>query len=231
MTSSGADGSSTHMSEHDQMLAAVLAKLADRQAAGETIDIRAVARAHPEVADELQELWGAVMLADAVGTHTSGASGATPGDLQFDSDATIELPCRFGDYELLSELERPRARLVEEGEAVAPGGGGDDVEVAVAVEVPGSRVEAADDRPREPRGAGVEAASLAEEDGHGLGLEVHELPAVKEGDLKLKKNMVITIEPGIYIPDRGGIRIEDMVLVTSKGNEVLTKSSKDVIIL
>lgn len=67
--------------------------------------------------------------------------------------------------------------------------------------------------------------------GHGLGLEVHELPAVKAGDTKLKKNMVITVEPGIYVPGTGGVRIEDMVLVTDKSCEILTKSSKDIILL
>lgn len=68
--------------------------------------------------------------------------------------------------------------------------------------------------------------------GHGVGLEVHELPAVKPGSgLKLKKNMVITIEPGIYIPGRGGVRIEDMALVTGRGCEILTESPKDIIIL
>jgi len=68
--------------------------------------------------------------------------------------------------------------------------------------------------------------------GHGLGLDVHELPALKrDGDLKLKNNMVITIEPGIYIPDLGGVRIEDMVLVTRTGCEVMTKSSRELIVI
>lgn len=65
--------------------------------------------------------------------------------------------------------------------------------------------------------------------GHGLGLEVHEIPALRTGgDLRLKKNMVVTIEPGIYLPGQGGVRIEDMVLVTGKGPEILTKATKEL---
>ncbi len=67
--------------------------------------------------------------------------------------------------------------------------------------------------------------------GHGLGLDVHELPAVKAGDFRLKKNMAITIEPGIYVTGRGGVRIEDMVLVTEKGHEIMTKSTKEITVI
>ncbi len=68
--------------------------------------------------------------------------------------------------------------------------------------------------------------------GHGLGIEIHEEPSIKlKGEITLKKGMVITIEPGIYIPGRGGVRIEDMVLVTGKGQEVLTKSEKEITII
>ncbi|NQU74332.1 MAG: aminopeptidase P family protein [Candidatus Omnitrophica bacterium] len=59
--------------------------------------------------------------------------------------------------------------------------------------------------------------------GHGIGLSVHELPQISlKGHEVLKPNMVFTVEPGIYIEKVGGIRIEDMVLVTKKGCEVLT---------
>ena len=68
--------------------------------------------------------------------------------------------------------------------------------------------------------------------GHGFGLEVHELPALKkDGEIRIKKNMTVTVEPGIYIPGLGGVRIEDMVLVTARGFEILTKSTKDIIII
>lgn len=66
--------------------------------------------------------------------------------------------------------------------------------------------------------------------GHGVGIEVHERPRLaKDQTQKLAPGMVITIEPGIYIPGEGGVRIEDMVLVTESGHEVLTPTTKDLL--
>lgn len=66
--------------------------------------------------------------------------------------------------------------------------------------------------------------------GHGLGLEIHEPPRIARKDkTKLQAGMAITIEPGAYIDGVGGIRIEDTVLVTEHGCEVLTQTPKDFI--
>jgi Xaa-Pro aminopeptidase len=68
--------------------------------------------------------------------------------------------------------------------------------------------------------------------GHGLGLEIHEGPRLGRRDkTKLAPGMVITIEPGAYVPDFGGVRIEDTVLVTPNGCEILTPTSKELRLL
>ncbi len=65
--------------------------------------------------------------------------------------------------------------------------------------------------------------------GHGVGIAVHEPPAVTaRGEGILEESMVVTIEPGIYIPHVGGVRLEDMVLVGENGGEVLTHLRKDL---
>lgn len=66
--------------------------------------------------------------------------------------------------------------------------------------------------------------------GHSVGLEIHEAPACNTKDTTvLKPNMIMTIEPGIYVPGFGGVRIEDMVVITKQGYENLSHSTKELI--
>lgn len=68
--------------------------------------------------------------------------------------------------------------------------------------------------------------------GHGVGREIHEAPVVNgKSESILKAGYVVTNEPGIYIPNLGGVRIEDLILITKDGYEILSNSSKDLIIL
>ncbi|CAM4310578.1 M24 family metallopeptidase [Saccharibacillus endophyticus] len=68
--------------------------------------------------------------------------------------------------------------------------------------------------------------------GHGLGMEVHESPRLsKLSDDILKPGMVVTVEPGIYIPGFGGVRIEDDIVITETGIEIITSSTKELTLL
>ncbi|HEX2044047.1 MAG TPA: Xaa-Pro peptidase family protein [Gaiellaceae bacterium] len=81
----------------------------------------------------------------------------------------------------------------------------------------------------------IEEAALAPVQhglGHGVGLEVHELPVLRPTSRDtLVSGNVVTVEPGVYLPGRGGVRIEDLVVVTDDGPEVLTPFTKDLLTL
>lgn len=73
---------------------------------------------------------------------------------------------------------------------------------------------------------------FAHSTGHGVGLGVHEAPSVsRRNETVLQEGMVITVEPGLYIPGWGGVRIEDVVLVKGNGHEVLTRTTKDLMVI
>lgn len=105
---------------------------------------------------------------------------------------------------------------------------GEAQEAGIAAVAPGVACEAVDESVRQVlRGHGYEEQFL-HSTGHGVGLEIHEKPWVRRGNEdELQEGDVITIEPGVYLPGVGGVRIEDMVLVSDGGGRVLTASSRE----
>lgn len=82
----------------------------------------------------------------------------------------------------------------------------------------------------------IESAGYGERFGHGLGhgvgLEVHEEPRLsKKGETQLAEGMVVTVEPGVYLPGFGGVRIEDLVVVTPDGADILSRTPKELVII
>lgn len=68
--------------------------------------------------------------------------------------------------------------------------------------------------------------------GHGVGIDIHEAPTLNAlSNEVLKRNMVVTIEPGVYIPGFGGVRVEDLLIVTSDGSTVISHTDKKLLIL
>ena len=98
---------------------------------------------------------------------------------------------------------------------------------SMALMKPGVAADAIDRRAREALAG--EAHAFGHGLGHGIGLQVHERPFLSPTDhTALRAGMVITNEPGIYIPGWGGVRLEEMVLITETGPEVLTSASWEI---
>jgi Xaa-Pro aminopeptidase len=95
---------------------------------------------------------------------------------------------------------------------------------AVAPGVPTREIDAACRRVIEDAGWGE---AFLHATGHGVGLEIHEAPRVAgTADATLAPGLVVTVEPGVYLPDHGGVRVEDTVVVTPDGCRPLTSSPK-----
>jgi Xaa-Pro aminopeptidase len=99
-------------------------------------------------------------------------------------------------------------------------------QAAVAAVAPGVSCGDVDEAARSVLRKAKLGNSFTHSTGHGVGLEIHEGPRVAAGQKQLlQPGMVVTVEPGVYLPGEFGVRIEDMVLVTAKGREVLTSAS------
>lgn len=105
-------------------------------------------------------------------------------------------------------------------------------EAALDICVPGTTIGDLDDAARNLIAEAGYGDRFTHGLGHGVGLEIHELPVIRNrppfNAIKLEPGMVITIEPGIYLPDIGGVRIEDTVVITETGHENLTQRPKEL---
>ena len=131
----------------------------------------------------------------------------------YKSDTTRTFVCGRADPEQKRAYNTLKYAQTEAAALVRPGANGREINERAINILKGSAFP--------PFGHGI---------GHGVGLEIHEEPFLRQNaDVILQQGMTLTIEPGIYIPGWGGIRIEDTVLVTGAGRKILTSFTKELI--
>ncbi|HEX4081386.1 MAG TPA: M24 family metallopeptidase, partial [Acidimicrobiales bacterium] len=102
----------------------------------------------------------------------------------------------------------------------------------VAAIRPGVKTKEVDDVCRQVIAAAGWADAFEHGTGHGVGLDIHEAPTVSPlGTAILSPGVIVTVEPGVYLPGIGGVRIEDTLVVTDEGSRPLTTFSKAVALI
>jgi Xaa-Pro aminopeptidase len=212
------------------------AEITDRMFERLVDEKRIVGETERNVAWLIEELFHEEGADDVAFAHVAaGANGATPhghpGDREIEAGTTVvvDVGCVVGGY--LSDCTRTfatgplRNRLK------------DAYRVCLEAQLAGLEAARAGTSGKDADAVArtiIDGAGFGEEFGHGLGhgvgLEVHEAPALRpESDSVLEPGNVVTVEPGIYLPGKGGIRIEDLVVVTDGEPENLYSFTKDLI--
>jgi Xaa-Pro aminopeptidase len=103
-------------------------------------------------------------------------------------------------------------------------------EAALALVRPGTRCKDVHEAARAVIGDAGYGDHFNHGTGHGVGIEIHELPRLRDGGSGvLEAGNVVTVEPGVYLPERFGVRIEDLVVVTEDGHDVLSRFPKSLL--
>lgn len=161
--------------------------------------------------------------------HRAGATKLQSGDIVL-IDIGVLLDYYHSDMTRCVFFGPPQKKLIEIYEIVRQA-----QEMALAMCRPGVLIEELDRAARSYIASKGHQEHFTHGLGHGVGLQIHEGPSLsqKSADktLPLEEGMVITIEPGIYLPEIGGVRIEDTVVITDKGHKNLTKAAKTQLVI
>lgn len=167
----------------------------------------------------------------------SGPNGAYPhhatGDrrMEVGDPVVIDIGARMDNYNSditrMAVIGEPNAELAEVHAAVERA-----VQAALAAAVPGARARDVDAAARGTITAAGYGEAFVHRTGHGLGMTGHEPPYITEtNDAKLETGMVFSIEPGIYLPGRFGVRLEEIVVLTDHGPEILSALPRSLQVL